>query len=347
MMPAYRNSKRLTWYCSFYFTDWQGKRRKKKKEGFKTRHEALAWERKFLEFYAGCPDISFATLVQAYKEHHRETTREVTHYTKCRLIDNHILPCFGQLPVGKIGRAQIQAWKSTLVQRKLTPMYIRQICSLMKSIFSFAVVHYHLPENPCSCRETPCRHQRKVDYWTLEEFRKFAAVLTRPHHIMAFYLLFWTGMRKGELLALTWEDIDFDKSSIAVNKSFVRLHKRDIISSGKTKSSQRVVIMPAFLAEMLRDFQQLKGKTSGRIFPYTRNMLSHTMRKYTQEAAVKRIRLHDLRHSHASLLINAGFLPIDVADRLGHANAGITLSIYSHFYESKRTSLAERLNTII
>lgn len=346
MMPAYKNTTRRTWYCSFYFTDWQGKRRKKKKEGFSTRQEALAWEREFLELYAEDPDITFATLVKSYKEYHREHTKLLTHYTKCSMIDNHILPYFAALPISGIGRQQIKAWKSFILGKNFRPMYARQVYNQLKSIFSFAVEHYHLSGSPCPQREHFGSHEKKMDYWTLEEFRSFASVLQRPHHIMAFYLLFWTGMRSGELLALTWEDVSLEENSLSVSKSFARFRRQDVVTSGKTKSSRRVVIMPAFLTTMLKDYCRLTGG-EGRIFPYTRNMLNLVLKKNIKAAEVKEIRLHDLRHSHASLLINAGFRPLDVADRLGHANPGITLSVYSHFYDSKRTALAEKLNTII
>lgn len=346
-MPAYKNQNRHTWYCSFYFTDWQGKRKKKKKEGFANRQAALAWEREFLELYAGTPDISFVTLVKAYKEHHKENTRPCTHYMKCNIIDTHILPFFSALSVSKIGRQQVQAWKRNLTRKNLRPLYLRQVYNQLKSIFSFAVEHYHLSANPCPSRENFGSHERKMDYWTPDEFRSFVMTLRNPRQIMAFYMLFWTGMRSGEMLALTWEDISFEDNSISVSKSYARLHKQDIITTGKTRASRRIVIMPAFLAAMLQDFRQLTQAREGRIFPCTRGMLTAAIKKGIKAAGVKEIRLHDLRHSHASLLINAGFRPLDVADRLGHSNAGITLSVYTHFYESKRTELAEKLNTII
>ncbi|WP_295160927.1 site-specific integrase [Selenomonas sp. AE3005] len=345
-MPAYKNKKRHTWYCSFYFTDWQGRRKKKKKEGFPTKRSALDWERKFLELYSGSPDIRFATLVAAYKKHHQDNTRIVTHYTKTSMITNHILPYFSSFPISQISKHQILAWKKMLTDKNFQPLYIRQIYCQLKSIFSFAMEHYQLPANPCAQREHFGRPRKRINYWTINEFRQFVMTLTKPHHIMAFYMLFWTGMRSGELLALTWADIDFTCNSISINKSFTRLHLQDILTSGKTNSSQRIVIMPAFLADMLKDYQKLLPTPQGRIFPFTRNMLHFTLKKGIKKAKLKEIRLHDLRHSHASLLINAGFRPIDVADRLGHSNPGITLSIYSHFYDSKRTSLAEKLNNI-
>lgn len=345
-MPSYKNTKRNTWYCAFYFTDWQGNRKKKKKEGFKTKHAAQEWERNFLEQYTDSPNISFETLINAYKRHHQDNTLATTHYAKTHIIDKHILPYFVGKTVNKITKQHISDWKRKLLAMKFQPSYAKQIYLLLKSIFAFAVDHYNLPANPCPCRECFGKPNKKMNYWTIDEFLQFSMTLTEPHHIVAFYLLFWTGMRIGELLALTWDDINFAANSISIDKSYTRLHKQDIITTGKTAASQRIVIMPQFLTAMLKEYQHLRKKDSSRIFPFTKNMLSFALKKGIRQAQVKKIRIHDLRHSHASLLINAGFNPIDVADRLGHADSHITLSIYSHFYDSKRISLAEKLNTI-
>lgn len=345
-MPAYKNSQRHTWYCSFYYTDWQGHRKKKKKEGFPTKRSALAWERKFLEIYASHPHIRFSSLVAAYKKFHQENTRQTTHYIKNSMIDNHILPFFKDLPICQITKQQITAWKSALSQKNFKPQYAKQVYGQLKSIFNFAVEHYNLPANPCPSRTNWGERTRTTDYWTIAEFRQFTIQLKKPHHIMAFYLLFWTGLRCGELLALTWKDIDFSTQSITVSKTLTRLHKQDIITAGKTAASRRTVIMTTFLTAMLQDYHQLSGSSTGRIFTCTRNSLTYILKKYAARAQLKNIRLHDLRHSHASLLINAGFPPLDVADRLGHANPTITLSTYSHFYDNKRAQLAEKLNNL-
>ena len=345
-MPAYKNQKRHTWYCSFYFTDWQGRRKKKKKEGFPTKRSALDWERKFLELYSGSPDIRFATLVAAYQKYHQENTRQSTHYIKTSMINNHILPYFADMLISKITKQQITAWKYTLSQKGFKPLYAKQIYGQLKSIFTFAVEQYSLPANPCPSRVIWGEHRPRNAYWTITEFRQFAIQLQKPEHLMAFYLLFWTGMRCGELLALTWEDIDFTTQSITVSKTFTRLHKQDIITSGKTTSSRRTIIMTDFLTAMLKDFHRLSDDSTKRLFTCTHSTLAYILKKYAALAHLKTIRLHDLRHSHASLLINAGFHPLDVADRLGHANPNTTLSTYSHFYDTKRAQLAGKLNTL-
>lgn len=346
-MPSYKNAERNTWYCAFYFTDWQGKRKKKKKEGFKTKREAQEWERKFLEQYADTPDISFEVLVKAYQEHQQIKTRKTSFHTDNQIIHKHILPYFGDMSINKISRQTILTWKKIILEKNYQPSYSKYLYTALKKIFNYAVENYNLPSNPCPPRESFGEINKHIDYWTIDEFRKFAMCLKKPVHIMAFYMLFWTGMRCGELLALTWDDIDFDNNAIHISKTFTRLHGENIITPGKTSSSKRIVIMPNFLADMLKDFKRMSLFTGDRIFDISKGMLSSKFKTAINKSGVKRIRIHDLRHSHASLLINAGFQPIDVADRLGHSNASITLNIYSHFYDSKRTALAKKLNTIV
>lgn len=345
-MPSYK-SKRNTWYCAFYYKDWQGIRKKKKKEGFKTKRESQEWERKFLEKYAESPEISFAVLVEEYKKDAQLRLKEQTIYGKSRVITKHILPFFGDMPLNQITPRTVNEWKNHILAQKFKPTYIRVIRAQLSSIFNYAKINYNLSSNPCSMlkwRNSPTTID--VNYWTLDEFRQFAVHLRKPHHIMSFYLLFWTGMRIGELLALTKEDFDFSCNAIHINKTRTRLKGKDIITTPKTKHSNRIVIMPQFLADMVKDYIRMSKYTSDLLFDYTRNALQKVLHYYAPRAGIKDIRIHDLRHSHASLLINAGFPPTEVARRLGHANASITLSVYSHFYDKTAAKVAEKLNHI-
>lgn len=345
-MPSYKNTERNTWYCAFYFTDWQGKRKKKKKEGFKTKREAQEWERKFLEQFANTPDISFEILVNQYQKQAALRLKPMTYYSKSGIIKNHILPYFADMPINKINRRIINEWKNKLLAQDLKPSYMRAINAQLSAIFNYAVDNYNLEDNPCSGLGKLHKANSNINYWTLEEFRKFAMTFTQPHHIMIFYLLFWTGMRIGETLALTWDDINFENNSITINKTFSRLHQKDIITTPKTAKSERIVIMPQFIADMLKDFKRITKYCTERIFDISHYTIRDRLKDHAIMAGLPPIRIHDLRHSHASLLINANFSPIEVADRLGHANASITLKVYSHFYSQKRTTLAEKINNI-
>lgn len=140
--------------------------------------------------------------------------------------------------------------------------------------------------------------------WTKEEYKKFAeAVMDKPQSFYAFEVLYWTGLRVGELLALTPEDIDLEKYTISINKSYQRLQGEDYITDPKTEKSNRTVSIPDFLCEELEEYMaMLYGfKKNDRLFQITKSYLHHEMIRGAKISGVKRIRIHDIRHSHVSL----------------------------------------------
>lgn len=346
-MPAYKNDAGR-WYCAFYYKDWTGKRRKKKKESFATRREALKWEREFLEKYAGSPELSFSVLAKAYLENAKLKNRPQTYLQKRDIINQKILPFFGEMKVSEIDRAAVSQWRDSLLAKGYKTTYLHLIHSVLTNIFSYAVEFYGLTSNPSkNVQGFTSQAKKNVDFWTLEEFQKFAITLKKPVHIIAFYLLFWTGMRVGEMLALTWNDIDLDEGTISITKTLYQVGKKVFVNETKTTSGDRTIVIPNFLVEMLRDYKRLSEYTTEEhIIPVTHNDLFMKLKAGAKKAGVKRIRIHDLRHSHASMLIKAHCTPVEVADRLGHKDPSLTLKVYSHMYAAQRRKIADMLNTI-
>ena len=187
---------------------------------------------------------------------------------------------------------------------------------------------------------------REMLFWTKEEYLKFADVMMdKPVSYYAFEMLYWCGIREGELLALTPADFDFEAGTVKINKSYQRLHGEDVITTPKTKKSNRTIKMPNFLCDEMRDYLgMLYGvKKKDRIFTVTKSYLHHEMDRGAKEAGVKRIRIHDLRHSHISLLIDMGFSAVAIADRVGHESIEITYR-YAHLFPSKQTEMADKLD---
>lgn len=153
-------------------------------------------------------------------------------------------------------------------------------------------------------------------------------------------------MTKAELLALTLADIDFKNNSISINKSFQRIHGNDVITPPKTPKSIRTVSVPANLAIDINNYtKKLYGlQKRDRIFPYTKSYFEHEIKRGIAKSGVKQIRLRDLRHSHASLLIEMGFPALLIADRLGHEKVETTLNTYSHLFPNKRESVGKMLD---
>ena len=138
-------------------------------------------------------------------------------------------------------------------------------------------------------------------FWTKEEYQKFSEVMMdKPLSYYAFQMLYWTGIREGELLALTPADFDFEKGTVKISKTYQRLKGQDLITSPKTKKSNRTVQMPDFLCTEMQEFfsMQYGLKKKDRVFTVTKSYLHHEMDRGAKEAGVKRIRLHDLRHPY-------------------------------------------------
>ena len=183
-------------------------------------------------------------------------------------------------------------------------------------------------------------------FWTKEEYLKFAEVMMdKPLSFYAFEMLYWCGIREGELLALTPADFDFEKCTVSITKSYQRLNGQDLITTPKTEKSNRIIKMPQFLADEMQDYlKQLYGiKPNDRMFTVTKSYLHREMDRGAKEAGVKRIRIHDIRHSAVSLLIDMGFSATAIADRVGHESIDITYN-YAHLFPSKQTEMAEKLN---
>lgn len=210
-----------------------------------------------------------------------------------------------------------------------------------------AVRYYNLKENPCQkAGSIGKKKNREMLFWTKEEYLKFAdAMMDKPMSYYAFEMLYWTGIREGELLALTSADFDFEKRTVTINKSFQHLNGRDIITSPKTEKSNRTIQLPKFLCDEMQDYLKMLYDVGleDRVFPITKSYLHREMDRGAKEAGVKRIRIHDIRHSHVSLLIDMGFSATAIADRVGHESIDITYN-YAHLFPSKQTEMAEKLD---
>ena len=183
-------------------------------------------------------------------------------------------------------------------------------------------------------------------FWTKAEYLQFAeAIMDKPISFYAFEVLYWCGLRLGELLALTPADFDFEKKVLHITKSYQRIESEDIITDPKTPKSIRNIQMPDFLVEEMKDYidSLYEVDDDARIFPITKSYLHHEMRRGSEKAGVKKIRIHDLRHSHVSLLIDMGFSAVAIANRVGHESIEITYR-YAHLFPSKQKEMAVKLD---
>lgn len=349
-MKAEKDPKTGKWLIQYRYTDWQGNRRKSTKRGFATKREAEEWLRKFLMSKSVDFDMLFQDFVKIYCEDLSTRLREHTMRSKRYIIEQKLLPYFGQKRMNDIKASDIRIWQNILIKQGFAPTYLKSINNQLNAIFNFAVRYYDLQRNPCAKAGSMGKNKAdEMQFWTKEEFDKFIeAVMDKQMSYIAFTLLYWTGIRLGELLALTVGDIDLEKQVISINKSYQRIDKRDVITEPKTPKSKRVITIPEFLAVDLRDYLNslYHCRKHDRLLPVTKYYLEHEIKRGVEKSGVKRIRIHDIRHSHASLLVEMGFSPLEIADRLGHEKVETTLNTYSHLYPNKQVKLAQKLNNL-
>jgi integrase len=351
-MPVYKDDKRNTWYSKFNYKDWTGTTRQKKKEGFKTQKEAKTFERDFLSKANASPDMAFGHLVEIYMEDCKSRLKPTTYENKEYVINLKVLPYFKNMPINKIEPATIRKWQNELLnhENNYSLTYLKTVHNQITAIFNYAMKYYRLPSNPA--RIAGSMGKKNADsmlFWTMDEFEKFIPVVSdKPVSKAVFNLLFWTGIRSGEMLALTLNDFDFTNKTVSINKSYARHDGGDLILEPKTPKSKRIITIPEFLCDVIQEYvtHLYDYQSHERLFPITKNYLYHEMLRGCKHSGVKRIRIHDLRHSHASLLIEEGFSPLLISERLGHENVETTLQTYSHLYPNKHGEVADRLQIL-
>lgn len=349
-MKAEKDKKTGKWLIQYRYTDWQGVRKKSTKRGFATKREAEEWLRNFLMSQQADFNMKFEDFLKIYYEDMTPRLREHTMRNKKYIIDLKILPFFGNKSMNTITPADIRKWQNELMTKGYSQTYLRTINNQLTAIFNYAVKYYDLKNNPCKKAGKMGKNKAdEMNFWTKEEFATFIdGVMDKQHSYTAFMTLFWTGMRIGELLALTPADIDFEEKTINISKSYQRIERRDVITAPKTPKSNRVITVPDFLLADLRDYMNniYCLESTDRLFPVTKYYMEHEMQRGVKNTGVKRIRLHDIRHSHCALLFEMGIMPLAAAERLGHERVETTLNIYAHLYPNKQKHLADKLKKI-
>lgn len=278
--------------------------------------------------------------------------RENTVRSKDYVVELKILPYFGEKKIADITAADIRRWQNDIMKQGYAPTYLKTINNQLSAIFNYAVKYYDLPRNPCKQAGSMGKGKaEEMQFWTQNEFETFIEfVKDKPISYYAFLTMYWTGIRVGELLALTLADFNAEGRTLSITKSYQRINGRDVITEPKTAKGKRVITLPDFLVVELEEYvDKLYGMMANdRLFMVTKSYLEKEMIRGVRLSGVKKIRLHDLRHSHASLLIaKLGAQPNLVAERLGHEKIQTTLSTYAHLYPNQARNLADQLNDLM
>lgn len=352
-MPAYKDKNKGTWYVSFHYFDWAGKNVRKMKRGFATKKEAQEWEESFLRTKAASMDMTFAEFYTVYEKDVRPKLKENTWWSKEHIIRTKLIPYFGSRKMVDITVRDIIKWQNEMREyrdpagKPYSPTYLKTVQAQLSCLFNHAVRFYELPSNPVhKAGALGSEDSEEMLFWTKKEYLQFIPTMAnKPYSYYAFELLYWCGIRMGELRALTAEDFDFEKNIVSITKSYQKIKGRDVITKPKTKKSTRKVYMPEQVAREMEDFiSSIYGlQPDERLFPISKSYLHHEMDRGVKACGVKRIRIHDLRHSHVSLLINMGFSALAIGNRVGHESEKITYR-YAHLFPSVQDDMAEALD---
>lgn len=296
------------WMSQIRVTDWTGKTIHKKKRGFATKKEALQWERDFISQSTGSLGMTFGDFIALYVKDMEHRLKPSTVASKKWLIDLKVTPFFKKIPLNEIKPTHVRQWQNSLTcyrdenGKPYAQTYLKCINNQLTAIFNYAVKYYGLKENPC--HKAGSMGKKKADemlFWTKDEFQTFIeSMKDRPASYTVFMTMYYTGIREGELLALTPSDIDFEKKTLTVNKSYQRLGKEDIITTPKTPKSIRTIPIPDGLCTCLQEYMShcYGLQKDDRLFPYTKSFLYHEMEYGCKASGVKRIRVHDIRHPY-------------------------------------------------
>jgi len=331
--------------------------------------EAKLLEKQLLDETKVDIDTSFRTVQSLYDEYMITMKNEIrlsTWEKKGRMFRNRILPDLGKYRLDKINTSILQDWKNQLSEDGLQIGTLKTYYKEVNALFNYAVKMRYLPLNPVkfigNFKEVYFEtSQDKLHYYTKEEFLKYIKeakqsikTLTDWDYYVFFCIAFYTGMRKGEIHALKWSDID--GNIIHIRRSVCQKVKGgDLETPPKNKSSYRDLQMPQPLITVLTEHKARQKEVKEyiddlRICGGEKCLRDTTLEKkntaFAKAAELPHIKIHDFRHTHASLLVNEGINIQEIARRLGHTNVEITWKIYSHLYPREEERAVNVLNSI-
>ena len=353
-MPVYKEENK-TWRVKFKTKNWKNEVRWISKRGFPTKREALEWELETKQRLCGSMDMTFEEFVKVYREDRTPRLKQSTVDNKDNIIDTKLIPAFGDRKMCEIESSDVIKWQNDLLRyrdengKPYSTVYLKTIHNQLSAIFNHAVRFYGLSQNPARIAGN-CGSEKKgqMKFWTKEQYRRFAEeIMDFPLAYYAFEVLYWLGIREGELLASNREDYDLENGRMTVNKTYHRSKGEDIITTPKTEKSIRTVTIPDFLCDELRDYFDtcVDIGPKDRAFPISKYYLLSKIKLGAKRAGLEPIRVHDLRHSHVSLLINLGFSALAIAERVGHEAIDITYR-YEHLFPTVQSEMSDRLNDV-
>ena len=338
-----------------------GKQIQKYRSGFATKKEARAEYSKLIlstpdELTEKKEEVTFKKFIQEiYLPWYKTQVKESTYKNRYATIEKHF-SYFYKMNTDKIEPIHVQNWQLKLA-KNYSPNYVRIIQGMLAVAFDRAIVLGLAKKNPARMIGNVKSRKPKIDFWTLEEFQKVISLLYKgdyyEHYLfISYWLLFMTGMRIGEAAALQWSDIDFETGVLSINKNLYYKTMTDYkFVETKTQASIRDIVIDDDTIKELKEWKEVQQKVLPKCnfvlsyngTPTSKTTLPRALEKLANLAGVHRIKIHALRHSHASLLISMGENPLIIKDRLGHEKIQTTLGTYGHLYPNSNFEVAKKL----
>ena len=294
---------------------------------------------------------------------HKSSIKPTTYVSYRAILNNHILPALGHIQVHKLTPQHVQSFYAKKLKEGLSPKTINRSHALLHKALDNAVRWNIVARNVCDVVTKPREKRYEIHPLTEEQARKLLEAVKGDTLEGAITVALTTGMRRGELLGLKWEDIDFEGKCIYVRRSALHVGKRGVVESDpKTAMSRRKIMLPHFVIDVLKMHQlrqrekkaACRGawKDSGYVFcngqgGYLSDAQLYKMyKRLLRQAGLPNIRFHDLRHSAATIMISMGVNPKVVQEVLGHSNIGMTLNTYTHVLPSMQEEATAKLDNL-
>lgn len=301
---------------------------------------------------------TYEQIYNLWYEEYKTTVKASTLLKTERVFKNHILPAFGNKPIQDIkpmdAQNQMNIWHKKLVRASMVMNYAGLV-------FDYAIRMQLINMNPTKVIKKPVRKEsvredKDMNFYDKDELKKFMAALENNNNFRAFVyfrLLAFTGMRKGESLALKWSDIDLEKQTLYINKAVSRSATGLYIQTPKTPSSIRRISIDDKTVSILQEYKKespdglvFQSEDGGILSPAKPRKWYLTAMKNLPDD-FKQISIHGFRHTHASLLFEAGASIKDVQSRLGHSDIQTTMDVYTHVSKTAKEQLANRFNNYV
>lgn len=367
-MPIYqeKDKKKITkdgrsWYFRVPYVNIYGKRIQHMSGKYLTKKEAQQAERKFLASIkdkSDNSDMRFKDLYLAFYEYQKDKVRETTFQTYYDRVP--FLEYLDNIKLEDFNINHFESWKKIVNSKNIATSYKNDILKFLKAILNFGTKYYNFNFNSVYNKMTSFRNPnempKEMDYYTYEEFKHFISYETDLKYKCLFETLYYCGLRNGEMRGLTWDDIDFKTKKIRINKQIPTRYtsKTWKFTPTKTKNSTRTIAIADTLFEHLLELYsnvsqkpnfQKKWFVFGQAdIPIVADNPSDRQRIICKKANIKKIRIHDFRHSCASFLINNGANVTLVAKYLGHTKIEETLNTYTHLFDSSENNVIDIIN---